>query len=97
MDSSRKRLEDLRRDPRVSLIVLDEDEWYRPVTLRKRATLQPDELKEIDRIPRYYTDDRSSDGQRESVSAWIRWNRGAAGTVAGSGPASGGTGWVRGR
>jgi PPOX class probable F420-dependent enzyme len=72
MDSSRKRLEHLRRDPRVSLTVLDKDEWYRQVTLRGRATLQPDDdLKDIDRIARYYTGDRYADRERESVSAWI--------------------------
>ena len=49
MDSSRKRLEHLRRDPRVSLTVLDKEEWYRQVTLRGRATLQPDDdLQDID-------------------------------------------------
>jgi PPOX class probable F420-dependent enzyme len=72
MDSSRKRLEHLRRDPRVSLTVLGKDEWYRQVTLRGRATLQPDDdLNDIDRIARYYTGDRYSDRERESVSAWI--------------------------
>ena len=72
MDSSRKRLEHLRRDPRVSLTVLDKDEWYRQVTLRGRATLRPDhDLKDIDRIARYYTGDRYPDRERESVSAWI--------------------------
>lgn len=43
MDSSRERLEHLRRDPRASLTVLDKDAWYRQVTLRGRAALQPDE------------------------------------------------------
>jgi PPOX class probable F420-dependent enzyme len=72
MDSSRRRVEHLRRDPRVSLTVLDQDEWYRQVTLRGRATLKPDDdLKDIDRIARYYTGDRYSDRGRESVSAWI--------------------------
>ena len=72
MDSSRRRVEHLRRDPRVSLTVLDKDGWYSQVTLRGRATLEPDDdLKDIDRIARYYTGDRYSDRGRDSVSAWI--------------------------
>lgn len=72
MDSTRKRLEYLRRDPRVALTVLGKDQWYRQVTLRGQATLQPDEdLKDIDRISRHYTGDRYADRERESVSAWI--------------------------
>jgi PPOX class probable F420-dependent enzyme len=72
MDSSRKRLEHLRRDPRVSLTVLGKDEWYRQVTLRGRANLKPDDdLEDIDRIARYYTGGRYPDRERVSVSAWI--------------------------
>src|SRR4051794_41255913 len=33
MDEGRKRLEYLRREPRVSLTVLDGHEWYRHITL----------------------------------------------------------------
>ena len=33
MDATRKRLEHLRRDPRVALTVLDKDDWYSHVTL----------------------------------------------------------------
>jgi hypothetical protein len=34
MDASRRRLEFMRRDPRVSLTVLDRESWYRHVSLR---------------------------------------------------------------
>ena len=34
LDHSRARLEHLRNDPRVSLTVLDDDDWYRHVSLR---------------------------------------------------------------
>jgi PPOX class probable F420-dependent enzyme len=72
MDASRKRLENLRHDPRVSLTILDEQQWYQQVTLRGRATLEPDDdLTDIDRIARHYTGDRYPDRERESVSAWI--------------------------
>ena len=33
MDVTRKRLEHMRRDPRVSLTVLEQDDWYTHVTL----------------------------------------------------------------
>ena len=43
MDDSRKRLDHLRKDPRVSLTVLDQD-WYRHVSLHGRVVeLTPDE------------------------------------------------------
>ena len=39
MDASRKRLENLRRDPHASLTVVGRgDDWYRQVTLRGRVT-----------------------------------------------------------
>ena len=38
LDHSRARLEHLRADPRVSLTVLDTDDWYRHVSLRGRVT-----------------------------------------------------------
>jgi PPOX class probable F420-dependent enzyme len=72
MDASRKRLAHLRQDPRVSLTVLDKDEWYRQVTLRGRVTLAPDpDLQDIDRLARHYTGEPHRDRERERVSAWI--------------------------
>src|SRR6201986_4916496 len=51
MDESRKRLEYMRRDPRVSLTALGADAWYRHVTLVGRvAAIEPDpEFEGIDR------------------------------------------------
>ncbi len=44
LDHSRARLEHLRDDPRVSLTVLDTDDWYRHVSLRGRvAAIEPDD------------------------------------------------------
>jgi PPOX class probable F420-dependent enzyme len=55
MDESRKRLEHLRGDPRVSITALGEPSWYRHVTLRGRvAQLEDDsELEVIDRLARH--------------------------------------------
>src|SRR5918996_2255647 len=57
MDATRKRLDHMRRDPRVSLTVLDKDEWYRQVTLRGRVTEIEDDdgFTGIDRLSRQYT------------------------------------------
>ncbi|MGZ4616653.1 MAG: TIGR03618 family F420-dependent PPOX class oxidoreductase, partial [Actinomycetes bacterium] len=51
MDEGRKRLDYLRKDPRVTLTVLDADDWYTHVSLQGRVTeLQDDEdLADIDR------------------------------------------------
>src|SRR5262245_16680704 len=43
MDHGRRRLKHLRSDPRVSLTVLGDDEWYRHVSLEGRAvSIDPD-------------------------------------------------------
>jgi PPOX class probable F420-dependent enzyme len=59
MDESRKRLEYLRNDPRVSLSVLGKDNWGNHVTLRGRvASIEEDAgLEDIDRIARHYIGD----------------------------------------
>jgi len=72
MDEGRKRLEYLRRDPRVSITVLGKDEWYRHVTLSGRATLEEDtQLEDIDRLCRHYMGGPYSQRDRRRVSAWI--------------------------
>jgi PPOX class probable F420-dependent enzyme len=57
MAATRKRLDHLRQDPRVSLTVLDADDWYRHVTLRGRViAIEADkDLVGIDRLSRQYT------------------------------------------
>ncbi|WP_392750397.1 PPOX class F420-dependent oxidoreductase [Streptomyces sp. LN590] len=79
MDEGRKRLEHIRRDPRVTLTVLDEAGWYTHISIIGRvAETRPDEgLADIDRLARQYlgTDYRMRD--RDRVSAWIeieRWH-----------------------
>src|SRR3954454_17653845 len=73
MDEGRARLEYLRRDPRVSITVLDGDDWYRHVSLRGRVvSLEPDEgLKDIDRIARHYRGQDYPARNSPRVNAWI--------------------------
>jgi PPOX class probable F420-dependent enzyme len=83
MDEGRRRLEYLRRNPRVSLTVLDGDEWYRHITLHGRVALQDDpDLIDIDRLAKHYTGNRYAQRDRGRVTGWIdidswhAWNRG---------------------
>ena len=77
LDHSRARLEHLRRDPRVSLTILDTDDWYRHVSLRGRvASIEPDAgLKDIDRISRHYRDEAYRNRASPRFSAWIEIDR----------------------
>jgi hypothetical protein len=79
MDEGRKRLEHMRRDPRVSLTVLGKDDWYHQVSLRGRVvSIEEDrDFVDIDRISRYYTGEPYAQRDRGRVSAWIeveRWH-----------------------
>ena len=83
MDEGRRRLDYLRQDPRVSLTVLDDESWYRHVTLHGRVTLEPDEgLRDIDRISTHYTGSPYAQRDRGRVDGWIEveswhaWNGG---------------------
>lgn len=73
MDESRRRLEHLRRDPRVSLTVLASEDWYEHVTVMGRVvSLENDpELADIDRLAIRYTGRPYRDRDRRRVSAWI--------------------------
>src|SRR3989449_7849749 len=57
MDESRLRLGFIRRDPRVSLTVLDAASWYRHVSLLGRVVRIEDDadLADIDRLSLRYT------------------------------------------
>jgi PPOX class probable F420-dependent enzyme len=74
MDEGRKRLEYLRRDPRVSLTALDEKSWYTHVSLQGRVVEWADDadLTDIDRLSRHYTGDPYPTRDRARVSAWIQ-------------------------
>jgi PPOX class probable F420-dependent enzyme len=85
MGATRKRLEHMRRDPHVSLTVLDRDQWYRQVTLRGRVTEIADDesLAGIDRLARHYTGEAYARRADPRVNAWIEidswygWYQGA--------------------
>lgn len=79
MDEGRKRLEYLRHDPRVSLTVLDDDDWYTHVSVQGRVVRIEDDvdLAGIDRIARHYTGRAYSNRKRKRTNAWIgidRWH-----------------------
>ena len=73
MAATRKRLAHMRRDPHVSLTVLDKDQWYRQVTLRGRVTEIADDgdLAGIDRLSRHYTGQDYARREDPRVNAWI--------------------------
>ena len=86
MDESRKRLGHLRRDPRVSLTVLDEASWYTHVSLQGQVVEMHEDvgMADIDRLAVHYTGKPYRNRDRGRVSAWIevdRWHGwGAAAT-----------------
>jgi PPOX class probable F420-dependent enzyme len=73
MDESRARLEFVRRDPRVSVTVLDAESWYRQVTLLGQvAELVDDEdLADIDRLSLHYGGEPFGHRENRRVSAWV--------------------------
>lgn len=79
MDEGRKRLEHMRKDPRVSLTVLEDGNWYTHISLIGRVTeLREDtDLADIDRLARHYLGQRYPQRDRRRFSAWIdidRWH-----------------------
>ncbi|MGW5450122.1 PPOX class F420-dependent oxidoreductase [Streptomyces asiaticus] len=79
MDEGRKRLDHIRNDPRVSLTVIDEANWYNHITLIGRVVeLQDDkDLAGIDRLAQQYLGKKYPQRDRGRVSAWIeieRWH-----------------------
>jgi PPOX class probable F420-dependent enzyme len=77
MAASRKRLEHLRQDPRISLTAIDGQDWYRHVTLRGRvASIEDDvDLEGIDRLARHYTGAAYRNRKLARVDAWIEVDR----------------------
>ncbi|HMM49699.1 MAG TPA: PPOX class F420-dependent oxidoreductase [Miltoncostaeaceae bacterium] len=73
MDDSRLRLRFLRHDPRVSLTVLDAENWYRHITLTGRiAELYPDrDLVDIDRLAHRYRGEPYGNRTAPRTSAWM--------------------------
>jgi PPOX class probable F420-dependent enzyme len=72
MEASRRRLAHIRRDPRVAMSVLDDDSWYRHVTLSGRVVsieADPDH-RDMDRLSVRYTGSPHQDRDQERWSAW---------------------------
>ena len=83
MADSRRRLDYLRNEPRVSLTVLDGDSWYRHITLHGTISLSEDaDLADIDRIAQHYTGNAYANRDQGRVNGWIdveswhAWNGG---------------------
>jgi PPOX class probable F420-dependent enzyme len=79
MDFERLRLSHMRREPRVSLTVLDVADWYRAVTVLGRVVEihDDDDLVDIDRLSQRYRGERYRNRDRKRVSALIepeRWH-----------------------
>jgi len=68
MDVGRKRLQHMRRDPRVSLTVIDGDDWYTHVTTIGHVT-------DIDALSEHYQGKPYPDRDRPRVSALIEIDR----------------------
>jgi PPOX class probable F420-dependent enzyme len=77
MDASRVRLGHLRRDPRVSLTVLDRDSWYTHVTLSGvvERLVEDADLADIDRLALRYYGKPFRNREAVRVSAWMRPER----------------------
>lgn len=73
MDEGRKRLEHIRRDPRVALDVIDEGNWYTHVSIigHIEGIREDTGLADIDRLSRQYTGNPYPRRDRRRVSAWI--------------------------
>jgi PPOX class probable F420-dependent enzyme len=79
MDEGRKRLDHLRADPRVSLTVLDENDWYTHVSVIGRVTEMYDDegLADIDRLSQHYRSREYTNRERGRVSVLVdvdRWH-----------------------
>ena len=79
MDHTRKRLQHLRDDPRISLTVLDEAGWNTHVSLVGTVVEMRDDegLVDIDRLSNRYGGRDYPNRESPRVSAWIavdRWH-----------------------
>jgi len=77
MDAQRKRVEYLRNDPRASITILAEDDWYTHVSIQGRVVEWADDtdLAIIDRASKHYTGDPYPIRDRARVAAWIEVDR----------------------
>jgi PPOX class probable F420-dependent enzyme len=77
MDHSRVRVKHLRRDPRVSLTVLDEADWHTHVSVLGRVVewVEDEDLADIDRLALRYTGHPYRTRDRPRVTAWVQIER----------------------
>jgi PPOX class probable F420-dependent enzyme len=77
LDEGRARLQHMRNDPRVSLTVLDEANWYTHISLIGHvADLHEDkDLADIDRLSQQYGGNAYPRRDRRRFSAWIEIDR----------------------
>jgi PPOX class probable F420-dependent enzyme len=77
MDEGRVRLRHLRNDPRVTLTVLDDGDWYTHISIIGRVTeISADTgLAGIDRLSRHYQNRDYPRRERERFNAWIEVDR----------------------
>ena len=77
MDNGRVRLQHMRNDPRVSLTVIDEADWYTHVTIIGRVTkiYDDDNFSDIDALSRHYTGKPYPRRDRPRVNALIEIDR----------------------
>ena len=77
MDHTRVRLQHLRRDPRVTLTVLDEASWYTHVSLVGTVEEMYDDegLADIDRLSTHYGGRPYPNRESPRVSAWMKVER----------------------
>jgi PPOX class probable F420-dependent enzyme len=73
MEDSRVRLRYMRADPRVSLTVLAENDWYHHVSLMGRiVSIEEDvDLRDIDRLALRYTGKPYRKRDRKRFTAWF--------------------------
>ena len=77
MDEGRKRLDYLRKDPRVSITVLDSHDWYTHVSIQGRVVEMSDDegLAGIDRLSTHYRGVPYRNRRRGRVNAWVEVDR----------------------
>lgn len=77
MDATRKRLEHLKNDPRVSLTMLEDGNFYTHVSLVGRVVEMADDegLADIDRLSQHYTGKPYPKRDSPRVSAWVEIDR----------------------
>ncbi|MFS0900477.1 TIGR03618 family F420-dependent PPOX class oxidoreductase [Mycolicibacterium litorale] len=77
MDVARKRLQHMRAEPRVSLTVIDDIDWYTHLTLIGHVTDMYDDegLSDIDALSQHYQGKPYPDRKRPRVSALIEVDR----------------------